>query len=387
MKRLAIVTTHPIQYYAPIFKLLTDNHRIGVKVFYTLGNTTGTFSDPGFERSILWDLPVLEGYEFESLLNTAKRPGSDYFSGIVNPEGVAQIQKYQPDALLVFGWAYHAHLQIIRHFSGKVPLYFRGDSTLLNDLGALKRGMRAIFLKWVYRHIDHAFYVGTNNKHYYEKYGLKSRQLSFAPHAVDIERFTEPRTEEATGLRGMLGITPDEILVLYAGKFEPVKNLKLLLTAFQELKSISVHLLLAGSGPCENDLRSMAAVAACSGNIHFLGFRNQTEMPALYQAADLFCLPSVSESWGLSINEAMACGKAILASSRVGCVADLVSEDQNGAVFESDNAASLTEKLAKLTSNKQELVKLGRRSLAIIKLWNFSAVATTVEEKLLKEDI
>lgn len=383
MMKLAIITTHPIQYYAPVFKLLGERQRVAVKVFYTLGQYATDLPDKGFKQSVNWDLPLLDGYEFEWLKNTANSPGSHHFKGIVNPDGISRIKQYQPDALLVFGWAYYAHLKIIHHFSDKVPVYFRGDSTLLLKSGILKQMLRTVFLKWVYGHIDHAFYVGRNNKRYFEKYGLTGRHLSFAPHAVDNERFAADRALEAGELRSSLGLSSQDILVLYAGKFEPVKNLPMLLSAFSILDRRNVHLLLAGSGSGEEELR---AAAAGRGNIHFTGFKNQSYMPVLYQAADLFCLPSKSESWGLSVNEAMACGKAVLTSDRVGCAADLVSGRKNGAVFESDNVNSLVEKLKQMTENRDLLVRFGQQSRSIIKSWNFIEIAQAIENKLLCEE-
>jgi glycosyltransferase involved in cell wall biosynthesis len=384
MRKLAVITTHPIQYYAPVFKLLNQRKKIDIKVFYTLGEGAVKKLDHGFNKIVEWDIPLLEGYEFEWMKNTAVAPGSHYFKGIVNSDGIERIKKYQPDAILIFGWAYNAHLKIIRYFSGKVPIYFRGDSTLLNELGGLKKALRYVFLKWVYKHINYAFYVGKNNRNYYKAYGLKESQLSFAPHAIDSNRFETDRSKEASELRSSFGMGNNDILILYAGKFEPVKNIELLLSAFITLNRANVHLLLAGNGPNENDLKEQADKSGAA-NVHFTGFKNQTYMPVLYQAADLFCLPSNSETWGLSINEAMACGKAVLVSDKVGCAADLIEDERNGAVFISDNIGSLVERLQQLTKDKAQLAKLGEQSKQIIKNWSFLHIAEAIENKLLNE--
>ncbi|ASU36779.1 glycosyltransferase family 4 protein [Mucilaginibacter xinganensis] len=381
MKKLAIITTHPIQYYAPIFKLLSHRGKIAVRVFYTMGESAVDKQDEGFKKAIKWDVPLLEGYEFEWMENVAGNAGSHRFKGIVTPGAIEQVKKYNPDALLVFGWAYQSHLKIIRFFNGKIPIYFRGDSTLLNEVGGLRKTLRYIFLRWIYGHIDHAFYVGKNNNDYYLKYGLREGELSFAPHAIDNSRFEIERSREADELRLALGLTNNDILVLYAGKFEPVKNLELLVQAFSALNKPDVHLLLAGNGPDEDKLKAMVK----SSNIHFTGFKNQTYMPVLYQAADLFCLPSKSETWGLSVNEAMACGKAVLASDKVGCAADLIAGRKNGAVFVSNNAGSLLDELQQLTADKARLTKLGWQSKLIIKDWDFLHIAEAIENKLLNE--
>ena len=181
--KLTIITTHPIQYYAPVFQLLAKS--LELKVFYTAGEQSITKYDKGFKKSIEWDIPLFEGYEYEFLENIAKNKGSHHFKGIVNPKAIQHIKAYQPDAILIYGWAYSSHLKIMRHFKSKIPIYFRGDSTLLDRQTNFKNILRRILLKWVYSHVDKAFYVGNANKAYFKKYGLKEHQLIFAPHAMD----------------------------------------------------------------------------------------------------------------------------------------------------------------------------------------------------------
>lgn len=381
MKRLAIITTHPIQYYAPVFKLLAERKNIDIKVFYTLGNAAG-MHDRGFQKTIDWDIPLLEGYDYEWAENTSLNPNTHNFKGIINPHLIKQIIAYQPDAVLVYGWANQAHFKVLRYFKGKIPVYFRGDSTLLNKAAGMKNLVRKIWLKWVYHYVDHAFYVGQNNKNYYLKYGLKADELSFAPHAIDNERFSVKRKDEAERLRQSLNLTDGDMLVLYAGKFELVKNVKLLLSAFRQLGKSRVHLLLTGNGEEESDLKEQAANAT---NIHFMDFKNQRFMPVLYQAADLFCLPSKSETWGLAVNEAMACGKAVLVSDRVGCAVDLVKPGINGSIFISNDPSSLLKELDKLTESRAQLNKLGSASKELIKDWNFTNIAVAIEQQLLNE--
>jgi glycosyltransferase involved in cell wall biosynthesis len=383
MKKLAIITTHPIQYYAPVFKLLQARENISIRVFYTLGS--GSKFDPGFGKNVKWDIPLLDGYDYEWADNAASDPGTRRFMGIVTPGLTAQINEWKPDALLVYGWAYHSHLNAIRYFKNKIPVYFRGDSTVLIEPKGIKGALKYIFLRWVYSHVDYAFYVGVNNRRYYEKYGLKDEQLSFAPHAIDNDRFKIDHADEVSELRSALKIKEEDILILFAGKFEPVKNIEFLLSAFVYLKRPGVHLLLVGNGIDEAALKAQAAATEMADNIHFLDFKNQSYMPVLYQAVDLFCLPSLSESWGLSINEAMACGKAILASDKVGCAADLVKEGLNGCIFKTGDMNSLTEKLQLLTGDKNLLLKYGGQSKKIIKDWNFTNIAGAIENKVLHE--
>jgi glycosyltransferase involved in cell wall biosynthesis len=377
MKKLAIITTHPIQYYAPVFQLLSERGNIALKVFYTWGRDAQHKYDPGFGKPINWDIPLLNGYSYEWLENTAKQPGSHHFDGIVNPDIITRIEAYEPDAILVFGWAYQGHLKALRYFKGKIPVLFRGDSVLLKRNNLLIKTLRYLRLRWIYQYIDHAFYVGTNNKRYFLKYGLKEDQLTFAPHAVDNERFMQP--EPTIDIKRELGIADEYIVILFAGKLEIVKSPLLLLTAFLKLKQSNTHLIFAGDGELEPELKRVAGAAK---NVHFLGFKNQAVMPAIYQACNLFCLPSLSETWGLAVNEAMACGKAILVSNKVGCAVDLVKPNENGIIFKSEDADDLLLSLKKLTQSKDLLSLYGRQSKAIIASWNFEQIALAIEKHL-----
>src|ERR1700749_546722 len=102
MKRLAIVTTHPIQYNAPLFSLLARGGKVIPKVFYTWSQSRdGAKFDPGFGQKIKWDIPLLEGYEYTFVNNTAADPGNHHFKGIINPTLNKEIEEWNPDAILM----------------------------------------------------------------------------------------------------------------------------------------------------------------------------------------------------------------------------------------------------------------------------------------------
>ena len=393
IKRLAIISTHPVQYYAPLFRLLHERAKISIKVYYTWGEASLTKHDPGFNKIVEWDLPLLKGYPYEWCQNNSNDPGSHHFKGIKTPVLQQQIAAYNPDAIFIFGWAYHSHLSLIRHFSGKIPLCFRGDSTLLDETGIFKSLFRKIYLTWVYKHIDHAFYTGSRNKEYFKNYGLEEEQLTFTPHAIDNERFAEDRQQEAKLLREELGAKERDILILFAGKLEAKKDPEILLKAFLELKRSDVHLLFVGNGCLEKKLKDTVnelttTVLKSGDRVHFMDFQNQKKMPSIYQGCDLFCLPSKGpgESWGLAVNEAMACGKAILVSDKVGAAADLVRSAENGQTFIAGNLTDLKKRLKELTFSRSQLKSLGKKSNTIINDWNFNKIVEAIEDRICSLD-
>lgn len=405
MKKLAVIITHPIQYYVPVFRLLAKQCQL--KVFYTWGAAgIAAKHDPGFGKTIAWDLPLLEGYDYELVDNVASQPGSHHGKGIINPALIAKIAAFTPHAILVYGYIYHSHFQVMRHFKGKTPIWFRGDSTLLDQQPGVKAIIKKLYLTWVYRYVDKAFYVGSNNKAYFKKYGLKDHQLIFAPHAIDNERFVEDRSLEVAQLRHSLGIQAHDLLMVFAGKLEPKKNPALLLEAFiswsneqqtttndqrpttneqispPELVEMTgdmemtgnreLHLLFVGNGVLEESLK-LKVESLKMKNIHFIDFQNQTQMPVVYQTADIFCLPSQGpgETWGLAINEAMAAGKAVIVSDQVGCGTDLVKNGVNGYIFRSNDQKDLMEKLNLMLKQDHQIATFGQTSQKIIKNWSF----------------
>ena len=350
-------------------------------VFYTWGdNVLSSKYDPGFEQHIQWDIPLMEGYPFKFVGNISKQPGSHHFKGIDNPTLIKQVKDWAPDAILIFGWNFKSHLKAIRYFHNKIPVVFRGDSTLLDEESHLKKMIKKPILKWVYSHVNTALYVGKENKKYFRYAGLSDSQLVFAPHAIDNNRF-QFDAGGSSKFRASLGIPSDAFVFLFAGKLEPKKNPALLIEAFAQLNDQRAHLVIAGSGEFEQHLKS---VAQTDSKIHFIPFQNQSQMPALYSACDVFVLPSrgPGETWGLSVNEAMACGRAVLVSNKCGCAADLVINGENGFVFESENEKDLTEKMKYFLKNRDKIQQMKTASRINIHAWNFERVCESIEETL-----
>ncbi len=355
-------------------------------MFYTWGDTVLKEKyDPGFEKVIDWDIPLLDGYDYTFVQNVSSRPGSNHFRGIDNPSLIQEIENWSPDAILIFGWSFKSHLKLMRYFKGKKEIFFRGDSNLLDETNqnSFKTLIRRFFLRFVYRSVDKALYVGSNNKNYYSTHGLKNHQLVFAPHAIDNQRFSN-------GINGVtrlqIGIPNNAFVFLFAGKFEIKKNPHLLLDAFIKIENPNCHLLLVGSGPLELAMKSKVATLpiSLSNRIHFLPFQNQTSIPAIYQLCDVFVLPSQGpgETWGLSINEAMACSKPVLVSDQCGAAVDLVKKGKNGYIFNSNDGLDLLNKMEILSANHHDFPEMGTHSYQLIQPWNFDSICSTIEQLL-----
>ncbi len=380
-KKLAIITTHPIQYNAPFFRLLnSENLSFVIKVFYTRGRSQAAVHDKGFGITFKWDIPLLDGYDYTFVDNVSSYRGTNKFNGIINPTLIKEIEEWKADAVLVYGWNFTSHLRAMRYFHGKIPILFRGDSNLIDESRgfSVKKLLRRIFLRWVYHHIDYALFTGKANKQYYLVHGVKKNQLLFAPHAVDNERFSgnnEACENKAVSWRTNLGIKENTCIFLSAAKLTKKKDPEILIKAFVALNQKDTALIIVGNGELETELKERYKHRA---DIFFIPFQNQSMMPVVYRLGDIFVLPSKGpgETWGLAVNEAMACGRGVIVSDNCGCAPDLVQSGKNGYIFHNSNIESLQNCMNLCLSNYEEF---GNNSFRIIQSWSYGATINQLE--------
>lgn len=128
---------------------------------------------------------------------------------------------------------------------------------------------------------------------------------------------------------------------LYVGRLIKVKNLEFLIKVFNELPNL--ELTIIGEGLLEKELKAMA-----KDNIKFLGYINNKDLPTYYRSNDVFVLASLSETWGLVVEEALNNGTPCLVSDRVGCNRDMVTE-KTGLIFGYNDEQSLKDAIKKIT--------------------------------------
>lgn len=359
--RLAVIATHPIQYYAPWFRHLANETGVQMRVFYLWDFGVAAHRDPGFGREITWDVSLLDGYDSEFVPNGAARPTTASPTGLWNPSLPARVRTWGPTAVLLTAYNFASlYWFLARWRRNEAPLLFRGDSNRLAPTTRRGARMRAAITGRVLRRFDAALYVGAANRRYYLAHGVSPARLYFAPHAVDNARFmSNPDTvrSAAAAWRESLGIPTAHRVVLFAGKLEPRKEPQSLVRAFRRAQLEHATLVIVGDGPLEGAMRSLAGD---DPHIRFASFQNQSRMPMVYAAADLVVLPSAQETWGLAINEAQCLARAVIVSSHVGCAEDLVEHGVNGLVFPAGNVDALTAALVEALSDDERLAAWGQ---------------------------
>ncbi|MCU0527092.1 MAG: glycosyltransferase family 4 protein [Elainella sp. Prado103] len=385
MQKLAIITSHPIQYYAPWFCYLATRKNLDIKVFYLWDFGATRQIDPKFQTSFQWDIPLLTGYNYEFVPNTSSNPGTHHFWGLQNPSLIARVKDYQPDAVWLMNYNYASLYRLISSWdTSKAPLLFRGDSHHLLPQTGLKEQLRRHMIAMIYRRFAAFLYVGKANYGYFRYHQVPPEKLFFSPHAIDNDRFlaqAEMATQQAQTWKQELGIPTNHPVILFAGKFEPKKRPLDLLHAFLQAQLSQVSLLFVGSGSLEAELK---ADATGHPHIYFAPFQNQSSMPRTYAIADIVVLPSYGsqETWGLSINEAMCLGRPVIVSDHVGCAQDLVQPDKNGLVFPAGNVSALADALRDALSEPERLRRWGEQSRCLISHYDYARATQGLFEAL-----
>lgn len=371
IRRLGILLSHPVQYYAPWFRHLTG--KLEITVFYAYQQDAIGQANAGFGVDFEWDIPLLEGYRYHWLTNVARHPSLNSFNGCDTPEIYDIIQSEQFDAFLIFGWNRKSAIQTIRACRrNNVPVLLRGDSQLETNRSPVKSMVKYLPYRWFLPRFNGHLYVGHRNKTYLQRYGVPEARLHFAPHFVDNVFFaTTAHKAKASGkpsqIRADLGIPKTSFVVLFAGKMIPKKRpadfISACLRAFSQPNGSDIHAILVGDGPLRPSLEDMAK--QYSERIHFVGFWNQTKLPALYKACDALALTSDgTETWGLVVNEAMACGIPAIVSNAAGCSPDMIDEGETGYGYPLGNVEALTSRINELKNVMEQRPESVRGALA-----------------------
>ena len=385
MKKLAIITSHPIQYNAPWFRHVAAQPGIDLKVFYLWDFGVQSHVDPGFQRAVKWDIPLLDGYAHDLVPNVSKDPGTGHFTGLQNPELSRRVRGFDPGAVLLLTYNYASTHRFLWTWRSS-PLLFRGDSNRLVPRFGMKEWVRREALTRLMRRFSAFLYVGDANRRYFRHHRVPEERLFFAPHAVDNARFVHEGVSaeaDAAAWKREIGIPEGHTVILFAGKFEAVKRVPDLIRAYRNANLRDTALLLVGGGPLEADVRREAAG---DPTIFFAPFQNQTLMPRTWAAGDVVVLCSQSESWGLAVNEAMCLARPIIVSSHVGCAEDLVEPGQNGLVFPTGDVPALTRCLEQALADRDRLRAWGRRSLEIVSHYSYEQTTAGLQQALASLD-
>ncbi len=374
--RLAVVNSHPIQYFAPLYAYLNRDPLLEVTALYCSDFSLRGAIDPGFKQAVTWDVDLLTGYRSVFLGENAKQRTPGGFWSLVCPQVWPEIRSGQYDAVLLYGYSYAVNVIALLAAKTKgLPVLMRSETHLGLRRKRWKRWIRDATLSIVYRFVDGFLAIGTANRAYYRALGVPDDKIFDVPYTVDNDRFIAAAalaSEQRAEVRKKYGLPVDRPVVLYASKFIRRKHPDDVIRAMARLwnKGHSAALFMVGTGEMEHELRDLTASLSV-GNVVFAGFINQAELPKVYVAADIFVLPSENEPWGLIVNEVMCAGIPVVISDEVGCVPDLVKDGVNGYHMKAGDIGSLALALEKLLADETLRQRMGAAGLSVMSGWSY----------------
>jgi len=383
-KKILYFTSHPIQYFSPLFKEL--DKKTDLKVYY-YSNLKGT-KDKGFNQKINWDTPLLEGYKFQFLKNYTKNLSMDNrFFDAINPSVVKVLMRSESKIVIVNGWSYFSNwlVFIFGKLFGK-EIWLRAESPLNQELKLSKNKLflKKFFLKHLlFKYFIHKFlYIGSENKKFYEFFGVKnSSRLIYTPYSVDNDFFYSEFNKyqhKIVELKEQLHIPINKKIILFSGKFIPKKNPMHLLEAFKIFNNVNYYLIFMGEGELREKMEEFIKNNTLK-NVILTGFINQSEVSKYYAICDVFVMCSgVGETWGLSVNEAMNFEKPVIVSNTCGCSFDLVKYGENGFIYNEGDIKTLSSYLDITLNNDVFRKKAGELSSIIIQDFSIDKIVENI---------
>ena len=388
--RLAYFVSHPIQYQAPLLRRIAQETDIHLKAFFHSDFSTRGYHDPGFGVEVAWDVPLLEGYNFEFLPVLVR--GKQLRPWMPLNYGIRRILRRQGfHAVWLHGYNRLANLQaVLAAKSMRIPVLLRSDSHL-SDRNRSRKTLLAkqMFFAWLRNKVGGALTVGESNTEYWRNYFGEQFPVFPTYYAVDndfFQRECAKAAETREEFRHSLGLDSGRSVILYASKLQTRKRCIDLLDAYLQLEKSGPpnripYLLIVGDGE-ELDAVKARAQHAQPGNIRFLGFRNQTEMPRFYDLCNVFVLVSVHEPWGLVINEVMNAARPVIVSDQVGCHRNLVQNGVNGYVVKAHDTRALADSLRAVLATEDAWQTMGANSLQIVRSYSFDENVSGLRQAL-----
>jgi len=366
--RLAHFVSHPIQYFAPLYRELSRADGIGLTVLFGSDFGIRPSFDKGFGQAVQFDVPLLAGYRSRFLRNRGNGIPADGFRNFDCPDLERVLRDGAFDALWVHGWGYMANWQAMwAAWRLGLPYLVRCETTILSRprrrWGALAS---RLLVRAALARASACLFVGRLNRSFHRAMGVPTYRLFPAHYSIETERFREPPggRAKARAYRLDQGAGDGTFVLATCAKAIPLKRLQDPIRAVAGLTG-DVQFWVIGEGPEKEALRRLADQVA-PGRVRFLGFVNQTELPALLHACDAFVLSSESETWGLVVNEAMACGLPAVCSDRCGCFADLIRDGVTGYVYPAGDVAALAERLERLRAAPAAARRMGRAAQELV---------------------
>jgi 1,2-diacylglycerol 3-alpha-glucosyltransferase len=333
----------------------------------------------GAEGTYAWE--SVEGADaFTRLTLTARGEGSHEWRRRLASQMEKALNETRPDVVAVPGWSFTDALCGLGWCARiGIPAIVMSDS---HGGGERRSWWKEEPKRRVVSLFSSALVAGRPHADYLIQLGMPRERIFLGYDAVDNGYFEdkaeESRNQKAES-RNKFGLP--ERYFLASARFIEEKNLLRLIQAYARYRTLCEKsvlsgpvvpwsLVLLGDGPLRDSLSSQLSTLNLHGHVQMPGFKQYPDLPTYYGLASALILPSVSETWGLVVNEAMASGLPVLVSNRCGCVPDLVQDGVNGFTFDPLDVEALAQLMFKISAFQPfRLSAFGDASRTIISEW------------------
>ena len=356
MTRVAVVVSHPIQYFCPQYSSWAMLPGLDLFVLFASDQDLKPYEDRGFGRKIHWeglklDFPhrFLPGAEAKSVDRK-----------IDSTELEAQLKAFEPDLLIVYGYWQRLQRRARKWANrSEVSCAMISDAELRTRRSRMKRVVKWIVLPRLFRRVSFFLTVGDANEAYYRNYGVSDDRFVRCFFPIDREHYDSviaKRRVVRSRVRASLGIPDSHKVILNVGKLVPGKRQQDLVRFSNEIQGRrdDTTVILAGSGLDDNRLRALCQHHG-PGGVIFAGFVPPEVLAEHYCAADVYVQCSDHDRHSLAISEAIYCGLPVVISDRCGSYGptDDVRHGLNGLVYECSNTNDLAHHLLYVLNNDQ----------------------------------
>jgi glycosyltransferase involved in cell wall biosynthesis len=364
---IVFLVERPTQFEAPFYRFAahaagTGQHEL--RVLFTGRDVAEPVFDPELGQPVSWGIDLLGGYPHE----VCPQEGEEaWLAERLRPE--------RCDLVIANGYTqplYRLGTRLAK--AAGIATALRLDSVLWDGSLLKNLAKRVLFAAYMKKTYDLFLGVGSLTLDYLKAFGVPAERTGLFPYAVDVEAFREGSVltpEERAAWRERLGVPTGVPLVLALTKFNEREAPWDLLRAFDRLQDRDIWLVLAGDGPERADLEGAVEANGLS-RVRFPGYIPYPELPSLYGASDLFVHPAREERWGVSVQEALACGLPVIASSRVGAGVDLIEPGRNGFLYEAGWEGELARRVEDALA--LPIDKVRSTSAEILARWDYAAV-------------
>ena len=386
---LAVIVSHPIQHFVPVYKYLAQHADIRIKVFFIGENGAYEYFDSQFNQTVKWDVPLTEGYDHEFL--SPGRILKDYgFLSVDDASIVERLLAFKPDMIWLNGYGQRVNWRALSLRSKGIKFLYSSDSNLEDSRSAWRRWLKRLVVTHFLKKCDYFLSYGPKNSSYLDHYGVSVEQISRVTYPVDMQRLLSQKDKlsdrTVENLRAQLGIPPEHKIVLFAGKLIPHKRPSDVIDAIAGLRDYPISTVIVGNGELLEALKIQVKQLDLTSRIVFTGFVNQSELAQYFSLADVFVFPSEKEPFGAVASEALPFGLPIVAANNIGSVGSSIIKGENALLYQCGDIDELSGQIQRLITEPELLAKFSAASLEMTDSHDVSVMGDAIRKRLASID-